>query len=141
MTAEKKTIAVGVGGGTGFTGGELCRLLLNHERVSRIVPGSVTILPKKLPGVRPNGRPRQVILEMAPTIARFGVSHRKELIGEPTITPLDGGWVRVEGQTYDVFDLARNLLYYGKNCRVLGQDELLQEMRKLVTDLREVYQL
>ncbi len=111
-----------------------------NYRVSRIVPGSVRILPRKLPGVRPNGRPRDVLFELAPSIARFGVSQRKELIGEPTILQLDDGWMRVEGRTHDIFDLARNLLYYGKNCRVLGGKELLREMRKLITDLAKVYQ-
>jgi predicted DNA-binding transcriptional regulator YafY len=111
-----------------------------NYRVSRIVAGSVEVLPQKLPGVRPKGRPRQVIFELAPAVARFGVSHRRELIGEPQITPLDGGWVRVEGQTYDVFDLARNLLYYGGNCHVLGGKALRQETEKLVGQLREIYE-
>lgn len=109
-------------------------------RLSRIVSGSVQILPRKLPGVRPNGRLRDVIFELAPTVARFGVSMRKELHGEPRITPVDEDWVRVEGKTHDVFNLSRNLLYYGKNCRVLGGPELLREMRDLVQGLAEVYQ-
>ena len=50
-----------------------------------------------------------------------------------------GGWVRVEGRTLDVFDLARNLLYYGANCRVLGGPELLAEMRTLARELGEIY--
>ncbi|MCA9948911.1 MAG: WYL domain-containing protein [Anaerolineales bacterium] len=111
-----------------------------NYRLSRIVTGSVQILPRKMPGVRPNGRLREVSFELAPTIARFGVSRRKELINSPKILELDDGWVRVEGQTHDVFDLARNLLYYGKNCRVLGGKELLRETRQLVADLTEVYQ-
>lgn len=52
---------------------------------------------------------------------------------------LDEGWVRVEGETHDVFHLARNLLYYGGNCRVLGGPELLKEMRQLVKNLGELY--
>lgn len=111
-----------------------------NYRLSRIVPGSAVVLPKKLPGVRPRGRLRDVIFELSPTIARFGVSQRKELVGEPKVMVLDGGWVRVEGQTYDVFDLARNLLYYGAHCRVLGGKELHQEMATLVAGLAEIYQ-
>lgn len=111
-----------------------------NYRISRIVTGSVEILPRKLPAVRPSGKPRKVIFELAPAITRFGISQRKELIGEPTITPLDGGWVRVEGKTHDVFDLARNLLYYGKNCHVLGGTELLNEIRTLVAGFIEIYQ-
>ena len=111
-----------------------------NYRLSRIVPGSVEMLPRKLPEVRPSGRLRQVVFELGPAIARFGISQRKELVGEPQVSALDDGWVRVEGQTHDVFDLARNLLYYGKNCRILGGRELRQEMQELVKQLGEIYQ-
>lgn len=108
-------------------------------RLSRIVAGSAKMLPRKLPGVRPRGKPRLVVFELSPQIARFGVSVRKEMSGEPKVQEMDGGWARVEGQTLDVFELARNLLYYGSNCRVLGGRELLDEMRELVSSLAEIY--
>jgi predicted DNA-binding transcriptional regulator YafY len=111
-----------------------------HYRLSRIVPGSVEILSRKLPAVRPNGRSFLVIFELSPVIARFGVSQRRELIEPPKLTELDEGWVRVEGKTRDVFDLARNLLYYGRYCRVLGGPELLGDMRQLARELGEMYQ-
>jgi predicted DNA-binding transcriptional regulator YafY len=110
-----------------------------HYRLSRIVPGSVEILSRKLPAVRPNGRSFLVVFELSPVIARFGVSQRRELIEPPKLTELDEGWVRVEGKTRDVFDLARNLLYYGRHCRVLGGRELLEEMRGLARELEEMY--
>lgn len=110
-------------------------------RLSRIVPGSVTLLNKKLPSTPRTPKPYKVIYELAPAVARFGVSRRPELLGEPAIFPLDEGWVRVEGQTYDLFELARNLLYYGANCRVLGGVELRREMEKIVRDLAGVYHL
>ncbi|MFO7537871.1 MAG: WYL domain-containing protein [Chloroflexota bacterium] len=110
-----------------------------NYRLSRIASGSVEILSRKLPGVRPNGRLKDAIFELSPTIARFGVSRRKELRGEPKIMPLDEGWVRVVGKTDDVFHLARNLLYYGRHCRVLGGPELLKEMRGLARELGEMY--
>ncbi|MBX3060970.1 MAG: WYL domain-containing protein [Anaerolineae bacterium] len=109
-------------------------------RLSRIVPGSVEILSRKLPATRPHGRLRDVIIELSPTITRFGVSQRKELLGEMKVRPLDEGWIRIEGQTHDVFELARNLLYYGAHCRVLGGKELLDEMRTLVKGLVKTYQ-
>ncbi len=111
-----------------------------NYRLSRIAPRSVEILPKKLPGIRPSGKLRQVVFELSPAIARFGVSQRKELVGETAVAVQKNGWTRVEGKTHDVFDLARNLLYYGANCRVSGGDELLWEMQKLVTGLVEIYQ-
>lgn len=110
-----------------------------HYRLSRIVAGSARVLPRVLPPIRPRGRPRLVLFEMSPRIARFGISARRELLGEPAITPAAGGWVRVAGQTLDVFDLARNLLYYGGHCRVLGGPELLAEMQGLAKALGEIY--
>lgn len=110
-----------------------------HYRLSRIVAGSARVLPRVLPPVRPRGRPRRVVFEMSPRIARFGVSARRELLGEPTISPAADGWTRVEGETLDIFDLARNLLYYGSHCRVLGGPELLEEVRGLVAGLGEMY--
>lgn len=111
-----------------------------HYRLSRIVGGTARVLPRVLPPVRPRGRPRRVVFEMSPRIARFGISARRELLDEPTISPAADGWLRVEGQTLDVFDLARNLLYYGAHCRVLGGPELLAEVRGLVGALEELYQ-
>ena len=110
-----------------------------HYRLSRIVAGSARVLPRKLPAIRPWGKPREVIFELSPEIARFGISQRKELIGTPAVTEMEGGWLRVAGKTHDVFDLARNLLYYGANCRVLGGPELLREMCGLVRELSESY--
>ncbi|GIK54775.1 MAG: WYL domain-containing protein [Chloroflexi bacterium] len=119
-------------------GGDLYHDYINY-RLSRIVPGSVEILSRRLPATRPNGRLRQVIIELSPTITRFGVSQHKELVGEMKVRPLDEGWVRIEGQTHDVFELARNLLYYGVNCHVVGGQELLQETKELVRGLRTIY--
>lgn len=112
-----------------------------YYRLSRIVSGSVQMLPRRLPPRRPRGRPRQVVFELSPTVARFGVSARKELLGNPSVTPAADGWTRVEGQTRDVFELARNLLYYGDHCRVLGGPELLAEVKGLVERLARLYDL
>ena len=37
---NKKKINVGIIGGSGFTGGELCRLLLKHKNIENIFPTS-----------------------------------------------------------------------------------------------------
>jgi predicted DNA-binding transcriptional regulator YafY len=122
----------------GLTGPGRPNRYLNY-RLSRIVPDSAKMLPKKLPATPRAARPYDVIYELSPRIARFGVSRRPELVSEPEISRGDDGWVRVEGKTHDVFHLARNLLYYGANCRVLGGRELLQEVRQLVQELAEIY--
>ena len=61
------------------------------------------------------------------------------MLGEPSIALAADGWTRVEGQTRDVFELARNLLYYGDHCRVLGGPELEEEVRGLVRGLAAIY--
>lgn len=109
-------------------------------RLGRIVPGSAEILPTKLPPHPRRPHRFQAIYELAPAIARFGVSRRPELLNPPQTFQLDNGWVRVEGHTDDIFRLARSLLYYGPNCRVLGGKELLGEICKIVKELANYYQ-
>ena len=109
-------------------------------RLGRIQPGSAKVLPRKLPPTPRKARPYDAIYELAPEITRFGASRQRALIAEPELTTMNGGWVRVEGRTDDIFRLSRDLLYYGPNCRVLGGRELLREMRELVAGLAEIYQ-
>lgn len=110
-------------------------------RLSRIASGSVEILPDKFAEPRPIGRPISVAYELHPSLLVGGLSTQDELIDEPVLTEMPNGWWRVEGRTYSVFSLARELLYYGKKCRVVevGKGELLQEMREIVMDLHEIY--
>ena len=112
---------------------------LNNYRVSRIVPNSIKVLPKKFIPRTLTIKRYEAIYELAPEIARLGVSPQPELINLPKIIELDGGWVRVEGKTHNIFELSRNLLYYGANCRVLGGKELREEIKKLVNGLNEIY--
>ncbi len=108
-------------------------------RLSRIVPGSVVILPKKIPALPPQGRRYTAVYDLHPRLIKYGLSTQDELIGDPTLTIQPNGWGRVEGETYSVFNLARELLYYGGNCRVIGGADLRAEMEKLVGALVEIY--
>ena len=54
----KKKINIGIVGGSGFAGGELCRLLLNHENVINIYPTSRSITEFKR--VHPNLSPSRL---------------------------------------------------------------------------------
>jgi hypothetical protein len=110
-----------------------------HYRLGRIQAGSATVLPAKLPPAPRAARRYPAIYQLAPEIARLGVSRQPALLGEPQVGEGADGWVEVRGQTDDLFLLSRNLLYYGPNCRVLGGKELLAEMRKLVRGLAEIY--
>lgn len=113
-------------------------------RLSRIKPESIEILSQKMPPVRPIGKPIRVVYELHPSLLVGGLSSQDELIDEPTLTELPNGWWRVEGRTYSVFSLARELLYYGEKCRVVegeGREDvlLLDEMKKIVGSLHEAY--
>ncbi|MCI0396689.1 MAG: WYL domain-containing protein [Chloroflexi bacterium] len=112
-----------------------------YYRLGRILPGTARVLPTRLPPMPRAARRYRVVYELAPAIARLGLSRRPELVGDVTNQEMDGGWVRVEGQTEDLFRLSRNLLYYGANCRVLGGPELAQQIRTLVADLVGIYGL
>jgi predicted DNA-binding transcriptional regulator YafY len=110
-----------------------------HYRVGRIQAGSAVVMPTKLPPF-PRSAPRyEVVYELAPEIARLGVSHQPGLVGEQHTKPIANGWTLVTGQTENIFLLARNLLYYGAKCRVLGGSELLREMRQVAVGLAEFY--
>jgi hypothetical protein len=88
----------------------------------------------------PRSAPRyEVVYELAPEIARLGVSHQPGLVGGQQTSSLTNGWTLVTGQTENIFLLARNLLYYGAKCRVLGGPELLREMRQVAAGLAEFY--
>jgi predicted DNA-binding transcriptional regulator YafY len=111
-----------------------------HYRVGRILAGSARVLPTKLPPTPRSARRYAVVYELAPEIARLGVSRQPGLAGEPQVEEGAESWTRITGQTEDLFLLSRNLLYYGPNCRVLGGPELLAEMRGLVKGLATIYQ-
>lgn len=109
-------------------------------RLSFMVAGTVKVLPQKMSSVRPLGKPKEVVYRLSPALARAGAGlPRREFIDPPKLEELEDGWVRVAGKTYDVFDVARNLLYYGDKCVVEGGAELLREVRALVTGLENVY--
>ena len=108
-------------------------------RLSRMVPGSVVMLPQKMPALPPRGKRYTAVYDLHPRLIKFGLSTQDELIGDPTFTLQPDGWGRVMGETYSFFNLARELLYYGGNCRVIGGAELRAEMEKLVGELVEIY--
>jgi predicted DNA-binding transcriptional regulator YafY len=113
-------------------------------RLGRIVPGSIEIK-GKIPGVRPVGKPIRVAYELDPRLLVGGLSSQDELIDEPILVEQADGWWRVEGQTYSVFSLTRELLYYGEKCRVVDagydkrEDRLQKEMKKIVDELHRIY--
>ncbi len=105
-------------------------------RVDYIVPGSARMLPNKLaPGRR---KPRTYMLryELAPVIARGGVSRR---FPETEVRIRDDGWAEVTAKITNPFMAAKRLLSYGAGCRVLGPPEVVRLVREAVRGMAEIY--
>ncbi len=109
-----------------------------HYRLGRIVTGSVTVLPQKMPPMPRRVPKYPVRYTLSPEIARFGVTH---YFDDMVVESRDDGSALVHGYTYDVFSATRTLLHYGPGCRVLGGSEMLREMQRLVENMAKVYEL
>ncbi len=105
-------------------------------RVDRIVPGSAHVLPDKLPPGQRKARTYTLRYELAPAIARGGVSRR---FPEMEVRVRDDGWAEVTAQITSPFMAARTLLRYGANCRVLGPPEVVRLIEEAVRGMAEMY--
>ncbi|MCX7856242.1 MAG: WYL domain-containing protein, partial [Anaerolineae bacterium] len=107
-----------------------------YYRVGRIQ--HLRILPDIMPPVLPRGRAYEVIYELAPEIARLGVTRHPEITVHRIERREDGSAV-VYGETHNLFWAVQRLLQYGAGCRVLGGPELLAEMRRVGGGMAGVY--
>lgn len=98
----------------------------------------LAVLPRKLPPMAPSAPRYEVEYELAPKVARLGITRHPEIEVDEIERREDGGAV-VRGETDDVFWAVRTLLHYGPNCRVLGGPEVRREMRKVVERTAELY--
>jgi predicted DNA-binding transcriptional regulator YafY len=107
-----------------------------HYRLGRIadphmLPGHFTSRQKKNPQ-------HELIYELSPQIARFGVTHH---FPNCEITPRDDGGVEVRTKVDDLFMPLKTLLHYGPGCRVTGGREAVARMRDLVHNTWKLYEL
>ncbi len=109
-----------------------------YYRVGRIQ--KLRLLPDKAPPTLPRGRTYLVVYELAPEIARLGVTRHPEITVHEVEQREDGSAV-VRGETRDLFWAVQRLLQYGAGCRVLGGPELLAEMRRVVREMAKSYDL
>lgn len=120
---------------TGPEGAADCQQYL-YYRVGRI--RSLRLLPDRVPPVLPRGPTYGVVYELAPEIARLGVTHHPEIAVTGVEIREDGSAV-VRGETGNLFWTVQRLLQYGAGCRVLGGPELLAEMRRVVGEMAKLY--
>ncbi len=107
-------------------------------RLGRIAQAQV--LPKKLSPVVPESPKVPVEYELAPGIARLGIT-RHPPIEVDDIKRRDDGSAVVRGQTHSVFWAVQALLHYGANCKVLGGPEMRREMATTVQKMARLYGL
>jgi hypothetical protein len=102
------------------------------ERISDLKVLPKRFVPRQL---RPEGK--EIIYRLAPSIARLRdiIPH----IPESQIEYLPDGSAEVYAVSYNLFNDLRGLLHYGANCQVLGGEEALAEMKKLVHGLSAMY--
>ncbi len=78
----------------------------------------------------------ELIYVLSPEVARGGVTPR---FPETKIEHHDDGSATVRAKSNNLFTDLRVLLRYGHNCKVIGGDTAVAEMRKLVQSIYEVY--
>jgi predicted DNA-binding transcriptional regulator YafY len=113
---------------------EQCRY--HDYRLGRI--SDLQVLPHKLPPTPPPAPRYTVVYELAPQVARQGIT-RQPHIEIKEIERREDGSAVVRGTTESVFWAIQALMHYRYNCRVLGGPEMLREMRKTVQKMAEIY--
>lgn len=110
-----------------------------HEEIQPFRVGRIRN-PRILPThFRPGGRPvrkHELIYELAPEVARLGVTQH---FPGSVITPHSDGGATVHTQSTNLFFDLRTLLYYGANCRIIGGEEAVKQIREIVKRLHERY--
>jgi hypothetical protein len=94
-----------------------------------------TVLPSHFPATQ-RIPTKELIYELAPIAARLGVTDHFPNI---QVYPNEDGGAKVVVPSRDLFFDLRTLLHYGANCRVIGGDDALWQMRKLIKDMASVY--
>jgi len=106
-------------------------------RVGRIL--ELAVLPQKFSSLPPTAPRYAVEYELAPEVARLGVT-RQPRIEIQEIEQREDGSAVVRGETHSLFWAARSLLHYGPTCRVIGGPEMVQEIRTAVQEMAKMYE-
>jgi predicted DNA-binding transcriptional regulator YafY len=112
-----------------------CRYVL--YRLNRIVPGSLTVLPQRLPPDAPPRPTYTVRYWLAPTVAR-----QRDIslwFANGQVQFHDDGSALVTAETSDLWQARQVLLRYREHCRVLEPPELLQLIRDSLRKMVQAY--
>lgn len=105
-------------------------------RLGRIA--DVTVLSQKLPPTPPPARTYDVVYELAPVIAKGGISSH-DVIEIQSVEERDDGSALVQGTTTDTFAAVQALMRYRHNCKVVGGPAMVQRMEEVVETMAELY--
>jgi predicted DNA-binding transcriptional regulator YafY len=77
-----------------------------------------------------------LVYELKPEVARLGVT---QYFDDSQVIPHDDGGATVRALSSNLFFDLRTLLHYGANCRVVGGERAVSEMRSIVKAMYEGY--
>lgn len=120
------------------TRGPKGRRLQNEVREYRV--GRISnphLLPTHFPENNHHLPRYELIYELTPHVARRGVTRH---FPESVIYQKPDGGAKVHAVSLDLFNDLRRLLHYGSNCRVIGGEEALREMKAIVSALHQRYE-
>lgn len=107
-----------------------------YFRLERI--RQLTVLPLTFPKEPKRFKRYPVSYQIAPELARHGITHHRWIEIEQLETMTDDSVV-VQGTTTNIFWAKQTLLRYGRKCTVLGGAELLADFTKEVAGMAEKY--
>ncbi len=108
-------------------------------RVQYIQPGTVELLPDRVPDSKRRRRRYELRYELYGPLARGAVSERFD---EMEVERDEAaGVVRVKAVTDDLFGAVQTLLRYGRNCKVLAPPEAVRMMREHVAGMARLYEI
>jgi len=79
----------------------------------------------------------ELVYELTPEVARLGVTKH---FPESVIVQQPNGGAVVHVMSVNLFFDVRRLLRYGRHCRVVGGEDAVNEMKKIVREMYKVYE-
>lgn len=109
--------------------------VVRDYRVGRI--GHLQVLPTHFPENNRRLPRHELVYELSPQVARRGVTR---YFPESVVHEQSDGGAIVHAVSMDLFFDLRRLLHYGANCRVIGGEDAVREMKGIVASLHQRYQ-
>jgi predicted DNA-binding transcriptional regulator YafY len=104
---------------------------LDRMTNAQVLPDRFTRQNRRLPQY-------ELVYVLSPEIARYGVV--SEVIPGSQILYNNDGSATVHALSKNLFLDLRELLHYGANCHVIGGDDAVREMKRIVKQMYETYQ-